>query len=269
MRGVSARSLARVLERVETEIGSSADPAVLGDELFAFVDILDAEPNLRRILTDPSTQTSTQVGLAQRLLGEKVTAPTLAVVEAAVGERWSSARDLPDGLERAGVNAQVAGAEQAGRLDDLEDELFRFGQVVASNHDLRAAITDRTAPVGAKKRLVANLLENDATPAAVALAQQAVVARTRSFRTTLRFFGDIAAARRHRLLATVRAAYSLGESERQRLAAALGRKYGQEVHVNVIVDESVIGGLSVEIGEEVIDGTVASRLEDARRKMAG
>ncbi|MGH3423308.1 MAG: F0F1 ATP synthase subunit delta [Nocardioidaceae bacterium] len=269
MRGISARSLARVIERVDQEVDGGADAGQLGDELFAIVALLDGQPGLRRILTDPSTDTSAQEGLARKILSDKVGTSTLDVLGVAVDGRWSSARDLPDGLERAGVNAHVAAAEKEGQLDALEDELFRFGRVVAGDHELRRVITDRTVPVAPKQALVETLLSGKATAPALALVQQAVVARTSSFRRTLDVFSDMAAARRERLLATVRAAYLLDESERERLAAALGSKYGQEVHVNVIVDESVIGGLSVEIGDEIIDGTVASRLEDARRRMAG
>lgn len=269
MRGVSARSLGTVLERVDQEVGRGADAGMLGDELFAIVALLDSEPGLRRIFTDPSTETSAQEGLARRILGSRVTESTMNVLAVAVDCRWSSARDLPDGLERAGMNAHVEAAEKAGQLDALEDELFRFGRIVAADVELRRAIGDRTVDLATKQRLVERLLSQKVTASTLALIRQAVVAREKSFEYTLARFGELAAARRERLLATVRAAYSLNAEERVRLAAALSRKYGQDVHVNVIVDPNVIGGLSVEIGDEVIDGTVASRLEDARRRMVG
>lgn len=269
MRGVSARSLAAVLERVDQEVAGGADGDELGDELFAVVALLDSEVGLRRIFTDPSTETSAQDELAYKLLGDRVAASTMGVVAAAVECRWSSTRDLPDALEHAGVTAHVAAAEKAGVLDALEDELFRFGRVVAGSPDLRKVITDRTAPAAPKQALVGRLLTGKTTPETLALAKQAVVARGHSFETTLGTFSELAAARRERLIATVRAPYALDDAERDRLATALAHKYGREIHVNVIVDEQVLGGLSIEIGDEVIDGTIASRLEDARRRMAG
>lgn len=269
MRGVSARSLTTVLETVDQEVAGGADGTRLGDELFSVVALLDAEVGLRRILTDPSTETAAQEGLARTLLGDRVSPPTLKVVASAIGCRWSSARNLPDALERAGVAAHVAHAERIGELDALEDELFRFGRVVAAESELRRVVGDRTAPAAPKQQVVERLLAGKTTAATLALVKQAVVAREKSFESTLDEFGGLAAARRRRLVATVRAAYTLDHAERDRLAAALGRKYGQEVHVNVIVDEGVLGGLSVEIGDEIIDGTVASRLSDARRRMAG
>lgn len=269
MRGVSARSLARVLEQVESEVAGGADASRLGDELFAIVSMLDSEAGLRRVFTDPSTETAAQVGIARKLVGDKVSTAAMDLLATAVDCRWASARDLPDALEQAGINAHIASAERSGEGDALEDELFRFGRIVAGDPELRSTITDRTVPAEPKQKLVENLLTGHATTSTIALAKRAVVARRQSFETTLSGFAETAAARRNRLVATVRSAYALDDAERTRLAAALASKYGREAHMNVIVDPSVVGGLSVEIGDELIDGTVASRLEDARRRMAG
>ena len=230
---------------------------------------LDTAPTLRRILTDPSTDDAAKEGLARQIFGDKVAASTLDIVAGAVKARWSSGRDLGDALEQGGVAAHVAGSDKAGELDDLEDELFRFGRVVAGDDELRGVLTDRTVPVAPKQALVETLLRDEATAPATALARQAVAARTHGFEVNLAEFGDIAAQRRERLLATVRAAYDVNDEQKLRLAAALGQQYGREVHLNVIVDPSVIGGISVSIGDEIIDGTVSSKLEDARRRIAG
>ncbi|UYM05981.1 F0F1 ATP synthase subunit delta [Solicola gregarius] len=269
MRGVSAKSLIPVLEAVDQQVAGGADAHVLGDELFEVVALFDAEPRLRRTLTDPSTETAAQEGLVRQILGDRLDASTLDVVGAAVRGRWSAARDLADGLEQAGVTAHVAGADKAGRLDEVEDELFRFGRVVAGDAALRSALTDRGVQAGPKRTLVGNLLSEKASAATVALARQASVARAKGFEATLDEFAEIAASRRNRLVATARVAAPLSDDEKTRLAAALGRKYGRDVHVNVVIDASVVGGVSVEVGEDIIDGTVASRLEDARRRIAG
>jgi F-type H+-transporting ATPase subunit delta len=68
---------------------------------------------------------------------------------------------------------------------------------------------------------------------------------------------------------TVRVARELTEENLSRLAASLQEKYGRKVHLNVLVDPDVVGGIRVEIGHDVIDGTVASRLDNARRRLAG
>ncbi|MFY0406298.1 F0F1 ATP synthase subunit delta [Solicola sp. PLA-1-18] len=269
MRGASAGSLATVLSAVDAAVDGGADSSALGDELFAVAGALDGAPPLRRVLTDPSTDDAAKQGLAAQVFGDKVSSAAADVLSAAVTGRWGSSRDLPDALEEAGATAHVVGADQAGHLDDLEDELFRFGRVVAGDPELRRSLTDRSIPAAPKLQLVGTLLDGKASAGTVALARQAVLARGGSFERAVAQFGDIAAGRRSRLLATVRTAYELGEEEKERLAAALGRQYGRDVHVNTVVDPTVLGGIAVEIGDEIIDGTVAGRLEDARRRIGG
>jgi len=266
MRGISAKSLVEVLGAVNADKGAADE---LGDELFNVVGVLDGAPALRRILTDPSTEGQAKAALATKVFGGKVSDDTLKVITVAVQSRWSSGRDLADGLETAGVTAHVVAADKAGELDALETELFDFNRVVVGDSELRQIITDRTVPPGPKATLVAKLIDGKVSKATAALAKQAVVARTGSFDKALTAFARTAAARRNRLLAEVRVAYVMGDDEKQRLAAALAAKHGRDVHINTIVDPDVIGGISVAIGDEIVDGTVSSRLEDARRRIAG
>jgi len=269
MRGTSAQSQQQAVAAVEAALARDGDAVTLGGELFALVDVLDAQPALRRILTDPGATDEAKTGLARSLFGDKVSDATLTTLIAAATGRWSSGRDLADALELAGVTAYVIGADHADQLDEVEDSLFRFGRVAHGNDELRAALADRTAPRERRRQLVRTLLEGRSTPATVALASQAVAARQRSFEATLAYFGEVAAQRREQLVATARSAYDLDLAERERLSAALQRTYGKAVHLNVVVDPSVLGGLAVEVGEELIDGTVAGRLEEARRRIAG
>ena len=267
MRGASAQAQRRVLAAVEETV--RGDAAALGDELFTVVDVLDAQPALRRVLTDPAASEAAKEGLARSLFAGKVSDATLTVLSAATSVRWSGTRDLPDALEIAGVTAHLLIVEAAGQLDEVEDELFRFGRLVHGNNELRAALTDRSPPRGPKRQLTRTLLEGRSTAATVALAGQAAAARQRSFEATIAYFGELAAQRRQQLVATVRSAYDLDPQERQRLAEALEHTYGTPVHVNVVVDPAVLGGLAVEVGDEIIDGTVSGRLEDARRRITG
>ncbi len=78
----------------------------------------------------------------------------------------------------------------------------------------------------------------------------------------------IAARRREQLIAVVRSAVELSAAQRRRLAQALAQSYGHAIHLNVVLDPSVVGGISVQIGDELIDGTAASRLAAVRRKLA-
>jgi F-type H+-transporting ATPase subunit delta len=269
MRGVSAEGRTAVLSVVDQQVRGGADATSLGNDLFAVVDVFDAQPGLRRMLTDPSSPVEAKSGLVSTLfLGKIDDGAYAALVAAAVG-RWNSARDLSDALEDAGVEAHLAGAELAGAVDDVEDELFRFSRVVHGDPGLRTAISDRALPLAHKRDLLGSLLEGRAHPATVALVKQAVAARRRPFELTLEDYVETAAARRDELVATVRAAYDLDLDQRQRLSTALQGVYGKTVHLNVVVEPTLLGGATIEIGDELIDSSVAGRLEQARRKMTG
>jgi F-type H+-transporting ATPase subunit delta len=251
MRGVSAETREAVLAVVDRQVSDGADAAELGDDLFAVVGVLDAQPALRRMLTNPSSSSDAKNGLVARLFDGKIGAPAF------------------EALEDAGVEAHLAGAERSGDLESAEDELFRFSRVVHGNPALRAALSDRTMSVARKRELVGALLEKRALSATVSLVKQAVAARRRAFELTLEDYVEVAAARRNQLVATVRAAYDLDLDQRERLATALQGLYGKPVHINVVVEPSLLGGATIEVGGEVIDSSVSGRLEQARRKMAG
>ena len=265
-RGVSAASLATILEVVEN---SDGDLAAIGNELFAVAAALDHTPAVRRILTDPSTEADARAGVAASVLGDKVSAATLAVVDAAAHGRWTGGRALADAIEVAGVAAHVAAADRAGSLDQVETEMFEAQRIVDGERELRATVSDRTIPADRKAALIETIFEGKVAPATLALLRQAGACRTGSFDHVLEDFADEVAARRGRSLAEVRTATALSEGELEHLREALSRKYGKEVHLNTIVDPTIVGGLKVSIGDDVIDGTIAGRLEDARRQLAG
>lgn len=266
MRGISARSLDEVLSAVNAVQNPSVE---LGAELFDVVGVLDREPALRRVLTDPSTEAAAKTALAKQVFSSQLSADALSVLETAASGRWASGRDLTDGLETAGVTALVATADSAGDLDAVETELFDVGRLVRSDAELRQAVSDRALPAAAKGELLSALLGGKVTETTLALTVQASVARTGSFEKALTSFGETAAARRSRLLAEVRVAYELDTAEKDRLAAALRAKYGHDVHLNIVVDPTVIGGLTVSVADEVVDGSMSTRLEVARRRLAG
>lgn len=266
MRGVSADSLATVLQAVEESSGSLD---TLGDELFAAAGVLDRTPAVRRVLTDPGTEAEARSGLAAKVFEGKVGQSTLVVLAAAALSRWASGRDLSDAIELAGLAAHVAAADKDGSLDTLENELFEAQRLIDEARELRGVLSDRSIPAEHKATLLDSIFGKKASPAALALLKQAAATRAGSFDTVLARFADEVAARRKRVLAEVRTAYELGDAELNRLADALTSRYGHDVHLNVIVDPTIVGGLRVSIGDDVIDGTVSGRLEDARRQLAG
>jgi F-type H+-transporting ATPase subunit delta len=269
MRGSSRASLAAATERVEPLL-NGPDAARLGEEMFAVARLLDSSAKLRRALSDPSRDGQAKADLVGRLLGSQVSGVTLDLVQGMVRDRWSSAADLLDAVEHVGVLAVVADAEQTGGLDALEDEVFRFGRVVDGDPELRRALDDRTVEPQAKRQVVEQLLAGRVTAQTLVLARQAVTSpRGRRLDAVLDDFSRVAADRKGRLVARVVAAVPLTEAQRLRLAGALTRIYGRPMHVDVDLDPEVVGGLRIQVGDEVIDATVLTRLDDARRRLAG
>jgi F-type H+-transporting ATPase subunit delta len=242
----------------------------LGDELFAVVRLLDSEIGLRRALGDTSAEPERREGLLTGLLSGKVSQQALEVLVAVVRERWSTPRELLDGIERLGRTALLVRAERAGRLDAVEDELFRFGRIVAGDTALEQALTDRATPASAKAELVRTLIGNKAEEVTVRLVEQLVIApQGRALVVGLGELAEEAAKRRERSVAYVVSAGPLTEQQQERLTATLNRIYARPVALHVEVDPSILGGLVIRVGDEVIDGSATGRLEQLRRRLAG
>lgn len=244
---------------------SEAVMEALPGDLFAVVDALDSSVTLRRALTDPGTDPQGRQRLAHTLLDGRVSKVADDLVAEAVAMRWAGGRTLADALERQAVRAQLAVAEREGNLDETEDELFRFARVVESTPGIRDALSDRGIELVGRRQLVEDLLGGRATGTTLVLAKRAVGARERTYAHTIEGFVTLAAAQKNRVVATVRVARPLTAEQHTRLQAALSEQAGRQVMVQEILDPNVLGGVRVELGDEVIEGTVSSRLESARR----
>jgi F-type H+-transporting ATPase subunit delta len=269
MHGPSADSLARLTDQVVSAVDGGGDGAELGTGLFAASGVLADQPALRRALTDPSAEVEARSSLATSVFGKHLSDAAGSVVSAAAGQRWTSSADLAPALEQLGVVAIVRAADREGAGDRVEAELFSFGRTVIENTDLRSALSDPARSVADKQSLVRSLLEGKAHSGTVQLVEQAVGGSHLTLTNAVDAFVELAARTRNRLVALVRVAQPLGDDEEKRLAAALSAQYDRTVHLNTVIDPSVLGGIHVAVGDEVIDGTVSSRLDDAARRLAG
>lgn len=269
MRGTSADSRATLSEALDEAVEDGADARRVADDLFAMATVLRDEPSLRRTVTDVSLDPAAKSGLVRKIFGDKLDPASLDLVARAAELRWAGTRDLGDSLEQLGVVAAVKAADQAGEADRIEDELFGFGQLVSQNPGLRDALSDPARSGDDKRELLHSILEGKVSAATLRLAEQAVAGMHRTVGVAIDEYQKVAAEAHNRNVATVRVARELSDEDVQRLATALERQYGRKVHLNVVVDPDVVGGVRIEIGDDVIDGTVVSRLDEARRRLAG
>lgn len=274
MMGASREALSSARDSLNALVDSTGvAPATLADELASVTELLDREVALRRVLTDPSQPGEGKAELIGRLLRDRVGGEAVDLVSGMVRSRWSASRDLVDAVEELADTADLVAAERAGTLDAVEDELFRFGRIVASTPQLRAALGGKDAGGAlraAKGRLVHQLLGGRAQDVTERLVARLVEhPRGRSLEGGLEALSTLAAERRDRSVAVVVSAVPLSDGQRERLGRALARLYGREIQLNLDVDPAVLGGISVRIGDEALHGTIADRLEDIERRMAG
>ncbi|MCC6495175.1 MAG: F0F1 ATP synthase subunit delta [Propionibacteriaceae bacterium] len=258
-------------EARQSELDRALDAQELGSalavELFAVADLLTAQPQLRNALADSTMPDDRRRELATGFLGPRVSAAATAVVAEAAALRWGSPSGLVAALERQGVRALLGQAQATGKLDTVEEELFRFSRTVVGDQALRRALDDRRAPRTARRQLVSDLLDGRVEPTTVELAARATGARARTYEATLADYLKLAAAARARAIAKVTVARDLTAAQRDRLQEALVRQLGRQVNLQVVVDPSVIGGARVQVGDEVIEGTVAGKLAAAEQQL--
>jgi F-type H+-transporting ATPase subunit delta len=249
---------------------SAAQLTRTADEILAVADLLRREPRLRRAMIDASRASEDRAALLAAVLSGKVGDAALGLLTVLVRGRWATPGELLDGVERLGAETLLAAAGQAGELGDVEDELFRFGQIVAGNAGLASAMSDSTAALPRRVSLADDLLGGRAHPVTNRLVELALHGfGGRGFAGSLTRLVELAAARRDREVAYVISAVPLTEDEEQRLAARLSGRYGRQISLKVDVDPSVIGGVRVRVGADLYDGTVAHRLAQSRKALAG
>jgi len=255
----------------QSELDRCVDAAelttTLAVELLEVADLLAGEPRLRNALSDPTTADGRRRELAEAVLGGKLSSGALEVAGQAAALKWGSGGRLVQVLRRQALRVLLGLAQQDGRLDRVEEELFRLGRTADASPELRKALDDHGTPVSARRQLVAELVSAKVDPITLALAEQAVQAEEGTFVFGIEGVLQLAAQARQRVIATVTVARPLTEEQRSRLEAVLVAQLGRQVNVQVVIDPRVIGGARVQVGDQVIEGTVAGRLAAAERQL--
>ena len=274
LRGTSQQSFAVTRENLDRLVAGldSAAITALSADLFTMVRTLDSSLALRRGLTDPSRAANDKSELANNLFGKTLGANAIKVLNQMLQLRWSSPRDLGDVLEVLAIESEAAASEKDGSIDKLESEIFAFSETVSGAPDLRAALSNKTSAAGqaSKSSVVNALLSGKATTNTIRLISQLIDhPRGRNIESCFRDIANAVSSRRNRSIVHVASATELNSDQIARLTKALEKEIGRKVQVNVAVDRSVVGGLSIRFGDELIDGTVGSRLGSASRALAG
>jgi len=269
--GSSRQSLvaSRVALDAAIKGASAASASELSSHLFFAADVFVGNTSLRRAITDPSRDKAAKAALVKDLFGKSIGALAISLLSDVSALRWSATKDVIHVIEQLAIEAEASAANLAGELDRVEDEFFETSRLVADNFELRKALVS-VGSTDAKSKLIAEVLGKKASSSTVKLAS-ALVAHLRG-RSIEAAFADYLfglANRRNRLIAVVRTATALTDAQTKRLATVLEKKVGQPIRINVQIDASILGGVSIKFADELVDGSVVNRLANAGRALVG
>lgn len=241
-----------------------------GESVLLLADAISGNKTLLTTLTDSGISPEARAGVAKDVLAKSGTNEAVSLICEAVKMRWSQNQDLVQSLEASGARALFAASEVKAELDRVEDEIFAFERAIAASGELELMLANPNMNAKDREKVVNDLVGKTFSATAILLVNHAISHRHgRSITSTLGDLQKLAAARRGRVLAEVIAAIALTTEQEQRLTTALTAIYKQEIQVQVVVDKKVIGGVAVRVGDEVIDGTIANRLAQVKRQLAG
>jgi F-type H+-transporting ATPase subunit delta len=269
--GSSRQSLAAARTKLDAAIKGATAPSAseLSTHLFFAAGVLSKNTSIRRAFADPSRDAAAKAALVQDLFAKHVGALALGLLTDVSTLRWSSAGDLVHVLEQLAIEAEATTANLSNELDRVEDELFETSQLIVDNFELRKALVGTGTPE-AKSALITEVLAKKASASTVRLAVALVTSlRGRSIEAAFADYLFGLANRRNRLIAVIRVAMDITDAQKSRLASAIEKQVGQPIRVNVQVDPSILGGVSVKFADELVDGSVSHRLAGAGRALAG
>ncbi len=246
--------------------GSTADLAT-GESLLNAGRVIGESSQLLSALADPAVDDAAKAALVRAVFASGLTPTALELVQSVTATRWSSHNDLLGGIEDLGLRS-IAASAPAGGL--VEGELFAFGTAVSSSPELELALASKMGPASAKVGLVNSLLEGKVTVQSLLIVRHLVQQpRGRRIGELLSHAASIIADQSDTSIATITSAAVLAPEQLDRLSASLTARYGRRLTINQVVDPALVGGVHVKIGDDVIDGSISTRLKDLRVQLAG
>lgn len=241
------------------------DGLATGEQLFQAARVIGDSAQLRSALADPSADTSSKSAVITSVFGG-LGASARGLLSEIVSNRWSSQDDLLAGIEEIGIRSVATSAPKG---TSLEQELFAFGAAVASNAELELAVGSKLGSAQSKAALVSSLLKGKASAQTLVIVDHLVQQpRGRRIGELIRYAASLVADQANLAVATVTSASPLSAAQLDRLRAGLSKSAGRDLQLNLVIDPSLIGGLRVQIGDDVIDGSVSTRITDLRIQLA-
>ncbi len=238
--------------------------------ILLLADAISENKTLVNTLTDSGISPEARAGIAKDVLTKIGNPDSVSLIAQAVAMRWSETDDLIQSLEASGARAAFAAAELTNELDRVEDEIFAFERAIAASGELELLLANPNMTQKARASFIEDLVGKQFLASSILLIVHTLGHRhDHSITSSLNDLQKLAAARRGRVLAEVTAAIALSDEQKSRLEKALTAIYSKSVEVQVVIDRKVIGGVSVRVGDEVIDGTITSRLAQVKRQLAG
>jgi F-type H+-transporting ATPase subunit delta len=264
---VSVQTLRKSLDEIVNK-QSAADAAVFANDLFTILSVLSTSIGVRRALTDNARDASAKAELISNLFGKNISGDAQALLASASALRWSNPGEIADAIENLAVQAESACADKNSELEKVESQLFDFAQVLRANPELRQALNTSADTDQSKILLLESIVKGKYLSSTINLLRRVVTLRRgRSIDATLAAYAHYVSTRKEQVVAHVKSAVELSQSQIAKLVSTLSKQVGKDVRINLEIDPKVLGGISVRYADDVIDGTIVNRLAEAGRAL--
>ena len=241
----------------------------IGNELFTITKVLDDSIQLERALTDPSRPVADKVAVLTELLGDNVHPMTMEIMTDLVSRHWSRARDIANAVEDFGVYAMMYYADATGATLQVSVELSELHSALLNLSVVRAKLYDYQATSEARVKLFHEVFSGKPlNKVTMRLAAHATCPlRRRRYLETIQWLINKLSRHMGESMVTVTTATPLKPEQIKRLVEVYSAKVGRQVHINSVVDPTVLGGMRIQVGDEVTDNTVVAQLQNLHRKV--
>ena len=241
----------------------------IGNELFTITKVLDDSIQLERALTDPSRPVADKVAVLTELLGDNVHPMTMEIMTDLVSRHWSRARDIANAVEDFGVDAMMYYADATGATLQVSVELSELHSALLNLPVVRAKLYDYQATSEARVKLFHEVFSGKTlNKVTMRLAEHATCnLRRRRYLETIQWMINKLSRHMGESMVTVTTATPLKKEQIKRLVEVYSAKVGRQVHINSVVDPTVLGGMRIQVGDEVTDNTVVAQLQNLHRRV--